>query len=99
MEFAYDGGGIGKGGEATIAINGKIAGRARIENTVAGRFGIDTFGVGSDTGSPVTNTYKPPFPFTGKIERVDIDLGPRNLSPEDEKKLHKMHTAFAGTHD
>ena len=99
MEFAYDGGGLGKGGEATIAINGKVVGKARIENTVAGRFGIDTFGVGSDTGSPVTDTYKPPFPFTGKINRVDIVLGPTKLSPADEIKLHQMHTAFAGSHE
>ena len=28
MEFAYDGGGLGKGGEAVIGINGKEAGRA-----------------------------------------------------------------------
>jgi len=99
MEFAYDGGGLGKGGEAVIGINGKEVGRARIEHTVAGRFGIDTFGVGSDTGSPVANTYKPPFPFTGTIERVDILLGPMNLSSDDETKLHRMYTAFAGTHE
>jgi hypothetical protein len=99
MEFAYDGGGLGKGGEAVIAIDGKEVGRARIDNTVAGRFGIDTFGIGSDTGSPVTNTYKPPFPFTGKIERVDIELGPSSLSTGDETKLHQMHTMFAGAHD
>lgn len=99
MEFAYDGGGVGKGGEATIAINGKVVGKTRIENTVAGRFGIDTFGVGSDTGSPVTDTYKPPYPFTGKIHRVDIALGPMKLSPADETKLHEMHTAFAGSHE
>lgn len=99
MEFHYDGGGLGKGGEVVLGINGKEAGRTRIANTVAGRFGIDTFGVGSDTGSPVTDTYKPPFRFTGKIERVDIALGPRDLSPEDEAKLHRMHTTFAGSHD
>ena len=99
MEFAYDGGGLGKGGEAVIAINGKEVGRARIANTVAGRFGIDTFGLGSDTGSPVSNTYHPPFPFTGTVKRVDIELRPRNLSAEDELKLHAMHTAFAGTHE
>ena len=99
VEFAYDGGGLGKGGTATIAIDGKPVGSARIENTVAGRFGIDTFGVGADTGSHVTNTYKPPFPFTGTIERVDIELGPLNLSTDDENKLHAMHTAFAGAHD
>lgn len=99
VEFAYDGGGLGKGGEVVIGINGKEVGRKRIENTVAGRFGIDTFGVGSDTGSPVSDTYKPPFPFTGKIERVDIELGPQKLSKEDERKLHEMHTAFAGSHE
>ena len=96
-EFAYDGGGLGKGGEVVIGINGKEVGRKRVENTVAGRFGIDTFGVGSDTGSPVTDTYKPPFPFTGKIERVDIEMGPKNLSKDNEQKLHEMHTAFAGS--
>ena len=80
VEFAYDGGGLGKGGEAVIGINGKEVGRARIAHTVPGRFGIDTFGLGSDTGSPVSNTYQPPFPFTGTVERVDIELGPRNLS-------------------
>lgn len=99
MEFAYDGGGLGKGGEAVIGINGKEVGRARIAHTVPGRFGIDTFGLGSDTGSPVSNTYQPPFPFTGTVERVDIELGPPNLSPKDESKLHAMHTAFVGTHD
>ena len=99
MEFAYDGGGLGKGGEAVIGINGKEAGRARIPNTVPGRFGIDTFGVGADTGSPVSKAYRPPFPFTGKIERVDIVLGPMNLSPEDEEKLRDMHTMFVGTHE
>jgi arylsulfatase len=97
LEFAYDGGGLGNGGNTAIGINGKEVGRARIEHTVAGRFGIDTFGVGSDTGSPVANTYKPPFPFTGTIERVDIQLGPTNLTAEDEAKLHEMYSALAGT--
>jgi arylsulfatase len=99
MVFAYDGGGLGKGGEAVIGINGKEVGRARLAPTVAGRFGIDTFGLGSDTGSPVSNTYRKPFAFTGTIKRLEIELGPRNLSPEDELKLHAMHTAFAGAHE
>ena len=99
MEFAYDGGGLGKGGEAVIGINGKEVGRGRIPNTVAGRFGIDTFGVGSDTGSPVTDAYTAPFPFTGKVKRVDFELGPQNLSKQDETKLHDMQTMFVGAHE
>ncbi|GIQ73953.1 arylsulfatase [Bradyrhizobium sp. RD5-C2] len=99
LEFAYDGGGLGKGGEAVIGINGKEVGRGRIPNTVAGRFGIDTFGVGSDTGAPVSDAYTAPFPFTGKIKRVDIELGPQSLKPEDEAKLHEMQTMFVGAQE
>ena len=73
FDFAYDGG-EGKGGKGALFINGKRVGEGRIEKTVPGRFGIDTFGVGMDTGSPVSNTYKPPFAFTGKIEKVDFAL-------------------------
>jgi len=53
FEFRYDGGGAGKGGEAVLFVDNKEVGKRRIEWTVAGRFGIDTFGVGCDTGSPV----------------------------------------------
>jgi arylsulfatase len=76
FDFTYDGGSgeLGKGGTCTLFINGRIVGEARIEKTVPGRFGIDTFGVGMDTGSPVSNTYKPPFAFTGTIEEVRVEL-------------------------
>lgn len=76
MEFAYEGQAdeLGKGGTATLFINDEKVGSGKIEKTVAGRFGIDTFGVGEDTGSPVANTYKPPFRFTGTIKKVEIDL-------------------------
>jgi Sulfatase len=75
MEFAYDGGGVGKGGTATLYVDGKKVGEGRIEKTVAGRFGINTFGVGEeDTDSPVSNAYKPPFAFNGRIERGDVEL-------------------------
>jgi arylsulfatase len=87
FEFAYDGGGAGKGGEAVLFVNDKEAGRQRIERTVAGRFGIDTFGVGCDTGSPVCDEYKPPFKFSGLIEKVEILLGDSGLSEDEERKL------------
>lgn len=40
--------------------------------TVGGRFEIDTFGIGEDSGQPVTPDYKAPFKFNGEIERVVI---------------------------
>ncbi|MEA2115567.1 MAG: arylsulfatase [Thermodesulfobacteriota bacterium] len=74
LDFAYDGEGAGKGGTAAIFINDKQVAEGRIDKTVAGRFGIDTFGIGEDTGAPVTFDYKPPFAFTSSIEKVDIEL-------------------------
>jgi arylsulfatase len=54
MDYAYDGGGIGKGGAATLAVDGKEVAKGRIEKTILGRFSADeTFDTGEDTGSPV----------------------------------------------
>ncbi len=74
LDFSYDGGGAGKGGTAAIFVNDEKVAEGRIEKTVGGRFGIDTFGIGADTGAPVTFDYTPPFVFNGKIEKVDIEL-------------------------
>jgi arylsulfatase A-like enzyme len=92
FEFRYDGDGGGKGGEAVLFVDDKEVGKKRIERTVAARFGIDTFGVGCDTGSPVCKDYKPPFAFDGVIEKVDILLGPPGLSEEEERVIQeKFH--------
>jgi len=74
VDFAYDGGGAGKGGKVSIFINDKKVAEGRINKTVAGRFDIDTFGIGEDTGAPVTFDYSPPSSFTGTIQRVTIEL-------------------------
>jgi arylsulfatase len=96
LAFSYDGGGLGKGGEAILLINDKEVAKKRIEHTVAGRFGIDTFGIGGDSGAPVSNEYAPPFSFTGgRIERVDIKLSPHNLSESEEDELRERYLAFA----
>jgi len=52
----------------------KKVGKGRIEKAVPGRFGIDTFGVGVDTGSPVSNSYELPFAFNGQIEKLEVEL-------------------------
>jgi len=74
VDFKYDGGGPGKGGVFTLYINNQQVGQGRIKNSVAGRFGIDTFGIGEDDGSPVTRDYTAPFKFKGGIEEVNIEL-------------------------
>lgn len=74
MDFKYDGGGPGKGGTATLFINGKQAGQGRIDKTIPGKFGFDEMDIGMDLSGPVSDDYKPPFKFTGKIEKVVIDI-------------------------
>jgi len=93
LEFRYDGGGAGKGGDAILFINEQEVGHGRIEQTVAARFGLDTMDVGKDTGAPVSEDYRSPFPFTGTIDHVDIHLGPPGLDPSEESSLHAKFTA------
>jgi len=60
---------------------------------MAGRFGIDTSGVGKDTGAPVANSYKPPFALNGKIGKVVIDLGKMQKAEGDKAlELEKAAT-------
>ncbi len=78
FEFAYDGGGVGKGGTGTIYVNGKRAATGRIERTQPFIFSADeTADVGVDDATPVTESYKAwDNKFTGKIARVTVDLAP-----------------------
>lgn len=89
FSFSYDGGGVGQGGEGILYLNGEEVGRQRIPHTVPARFGIDTFGVGADTGSPVGNDYKPPYPFTGRIKQVDVVLADADGSIAAEEEVLK----------
>ncbi|QIK64784.1 arylsulfatase [Leucobacter viscericola] len=95
VSFDYDGGGIGKGATITLNVDGTLVGSERAEKTVFARFGIDTFGIGEDTGQPVTMEYRPPFKFSGRIDRVDIDLEPVNLTPADHTKVRETELRAA----
>jgi arylsulfatase len=75
MDFVYDGGGFGKGGTATLSVDGKVVAKGRIEKTVPIRISLDEgLDVGEDTGTPVNLSYDVPFKFTGEIAKVVIDL-------------------------
>ena len=75
VNFAYDGGGLGKGGTITMTANGNKIAEGRLERTVPVQFSIgEGLDIGMDGGSPVDFTYKLPFKFTGTIEKVEIDL-------------------------
>ena len=77
MDFAYEGGDKpGAGGTATLFINGKSVGSAKIEATEFSIFSADeTASVGVDFETPVTPDYdRASSEFTGKIDQVTITL-------------------------
>ena len=77
FDFAYDGGGPGKGGLGTLFINGDKVGEGRIEHTQAGMFSADeTADVGIDLGTPVVEAVgsEARSKFNGHIPRVTIEV-------------------------
>lgn len=75
VDFKYDGGGIGKGCAITITADGKAIAEGKLEKTIPAQFSLgEGLDIGEDVGSAVDFTYKLPFKFTGKIEKVVIDL-------------------------
>ena len=76
MDFAYDGGDPGSGGTATLYINGKSVGSARVEQTEFSIFSADeTASVGVDLETPVTEDYNlASSKLTGTIDKVTINL-------------------------
>jgi arylsulfatase len=78
LDFAYDGGGPGKGGVGTLYVNGQKVGEGRIPNTQAAIFSADeTADVGIDLGTPVVEAIgsEAKSRFNGRIPRVTVEVG------------------------
>jgi len=76
MEFAYDGGGLAKGGTVTLYLDGKKDGEGRVEATEPMLFSADeTTDVGTDSATPVSDDYGPKdSKFNGRVQWVQIDI-------------------------
>jgi arylsulfatase len=76
LEFAYDGGGLGKGGTATLYLDGKQIGEGRVEHTHSSVFAADaTALVGNKFGAPIGPDLEiEGNPFNGTVKGVQIDL-------------------------
>ena len=93
MEFKYDGGGLAKGGNALLYLDGQKVGEGRVEATVPMLFSADeTCDVGKGTGSPVSPDYDArENEFSGEVNWVQIDLEKDShdhlISPEERFKV------------
>ena len=76
MEFAYDGGGLAKGGDVTLYYDGRSVGSGRVDVTQPLIFSADeTTDIGEDYGMPVSADYAGASRFNGRIDVVQIDVG------------------------
>jgi len=74
MDFAYAGGGYGKGADVTLSVDQKRAASGHVERTPPGLFSVsEPMDVGTDSLSPVGD-YPVNFAFTGDLDRLVIDL-------------------------
>jgi arylsulfatase len=95
-EFAYDGGGLGKGGLGAIFVNGKKVAEGRIEQTQPMIFSADEGAdVGEDGETPVVEDYGVPAPyrFTGKIGKITVDL--KEMKAADKAEENKLRAQAA----
>jgi hypothetical protein len=76
MEFTYDGGGLGKGGDAQLFVDGEQVAEGRIEHTVPMAFsGDETTDLGVDNATPVSDDHTGlESHFTGRVRWVQIDI-------------------------
>ncbi|NEX93749.1 arylsulfatase [Caulobacter sp. 17J65-9] len=76
MEFAYDGGGMGKGGTATLFVDGEQVGQGRVEATAAIVFSADDgLDVGRDSAAPVSPDYGAQGnAFNGMVRGVQLAI-------------------------
>jgi len=93
MEFAYDGGGLARGGGVSLYYDGRRVGQGRLEATVPMMFSCDeTTDVGRESGTPVTPDYtRAKSGFNGAVNWVQIDLGKDDhdhlISPDERLRV------------
>ena len=97
FDFKYDGPGFGKGGTGVLAGDGRVLARQKMEHSIPFLMSIDeSLDIGMDTRTPVDDSYKLPFKFTGTINKVTYDIKPEQLTAEDHKVMEEM---LAKAHD
>lgn len=74
VDFKYDGGGYGLGGDLTLSVNNEVVGKGRVEHTMGFFVSFDeTAEVGHAAATPVTEEMPvKDSPFQGKIYSVNI---------------------------
>jgi arylsulfatase A-like enzyme len=95
FDFKYNGPGPGKGGTGVLTVDGKLVAAKTIPHSIPILMTIDeTFDIGSDTRTAVDDSYKLPFRFSGKIDKLTFKLGPEQMTSNEQKLMrHALEKA------
>ncbi|QDT07282.1 Arylsulfatase [Rubripirellula lacrimiformis] len=102
FDFRYDGlgtgtlaynnmSGLGRPGTGTLTVDGKVVDTKTMPKSLPMILQWDeSFDIGSDTLTGVNDAdYQPPFTFTGKLDKLTVDIDRPKLSAEDIKTLEE----------
>ena len=100
FDFVYDGkgvgtlafnsfSGVGQSGTGTLKVDGKVVATQVMKQTLPMILQWDeSFDIGSDSLTGVNDAdYRPPFAFTGKLDKLTVKVDRPQLSPEDIAKM------------
>jgi hypothetical protein len=93
VEFTYDGGGLGKGGDVALFCDGSRVGAGRVDATQALIFSADeTTDIGYESGTTVGSDYDARTSrFTGKVRWVQLETGTDDhdhfIEPEERLRI------------
>jgi hypothetical protein len=83
-------------GVAKLLVDGEPVGQTDFPVTVPLALGLGSaFAVGRNPGSPVSVMYTSPFPFTGAITKVAVDVSGKPDHDEDEVQKSQARVAMA----
>jgi len=90
FDFKYDGPGPAKGGTGVLSVDGRVLSQRKVPHSIPFLMVIDeSFDIGSDTRTGVDDSYKLPFRFTGKIDKLTFKLGPSQMMAAEEKAMQE----------
>ena len=89
--------GVGQSGTGTLKVDGKVVDTKKMPKTLPMILQWDeSFDIGSDTLTGVNDAdYQPPFPFTGKLDKLTVALDRPQLTAEDIKQLEQAQKGAA----
>jgi arylsulfatase len=97
FDFKYDGPGLGRGGTGVLSVDGRVLARQKMEHTIPFLMALDeSLDIGMDTRTPVDDSYKLPFRFTGSIDKLTYKIGEEQLAEQDRERMKR---ALATAHD